>query len=145
MKAALLTGNGAEGVEPPSAEGFEITFVRPIPGFADLSHFVLIPVDGDDSVISELRSLERPEVRFVVAAPAVFFGDYAIELDQQDCDHLGLTSAADALILTVLTVGAEAAATTANLLAPIVINVLTRAAVQVILTGSDWSVRAPLG
>jgi flagellar assembly factor FliW len=144
MKAALLTENGADGGKSP-AELLEITFVRPIPGFADLVHFVLIPVDGDDSVISELRSLEQPEVRFVGAAPAVFFADYAIEIDQQDCDHLGLTSADDALILTVLTVGAEPVDTTANLLAPIVINVLTRSAVQVILTGSDWSVRAPLG
>ena len=124
----------------------EITFVRPIPGFADLQRFVLFRLDGDEaSPISELRSVERPEVRFVVATPGVFFSDYAIELDEQDCESLGLTEAADALILTVLTVGRDAASTTANLLAPIVINAKTRDAVQVILTGSDWPVRAPLG
>ena len=123
----------------------EITFIRPIPGFAGLKRFVLVRLDGADSVISELRSLERPEVRFVVASPAAFFSDYAIELGEQDCDSLGLLDAEEALILTVLTVGHDAASSTANLLAPVVINTRTRDAAQVILTGSEWSVRAPLG
>jgi flagellar assembly factor FliW len=145
MRAGVLTDQGVNGAELSSDQAPEIFFVRPIPGFADLRRFVLIALDGPDSVISELRSLERPEVRFVVATPAVFFSDYAIELDQQDCDHIGLTDAEDALILTVLTVGADVTSSTANLLAPIVINIRTRAALQVILTGSDWPVRAPLG
>ena len=34
------------------------------------------------------------------------------------------------------------APTTANLLAPVVVNVGTRAAAQVILAGTDWPVRA---
>jgi flagellar assembly factor FliW len=122
----------------------EITFIRPIPGFAGLKRFVLSR-DGQDNPISELRSLERPEIRFLVAVPGLFFSDYSIELDDQDCDNLGLDTATDALILTVLTLGKDVASTTANLLAPMVINSRTRDAAQVILTGSDWPVRAPLG
>lgn len=45
----------------------------------------------------------------------------------------------------MLTPGEDAKSTTANLLAPMVINAKTRAAAQVILTGTDWPVRAPLG
>jgi len=97
-----------------------------------------------ESPLYELRSLERDNVRFMVAAPSAFFSDYDIELDDQECGELGLTTAEDALVLVVLTVGRDAASTTANLLAPIVINARTRAAAQVILTGSDWPVRAPL-
>ncbi len=123
----------------------EITFVRPIPGFTDLKKFVLVRLDDMQAAISELRSLERPEVRFVVAAPSMFFTDYSIELDDDDCDHLGLHDAEDALVLTVLTVGEDAAHSTANLLAPVVINTRTRDAAQVILSGSDWPVRASLG
>ena len=48
-------------------------------------------------------------------------------------------------VLVMLTVGRDIAGTSANLLAPIVINARTRVAAQVILTGSDWPVRAPLG
>ena len=123
----------------------EITFVRPMPGFTDLKKFVLVRLDDAEAAISELRSLERPEVRFVVAAPSIFFTDYAIELDDDECDDLDLHDVDDALVLTVLTVGKDAAHSTANLLAPVVINTRTRDAAQVILSGSDWPVRASLG
>lgn len=138
------TSSAERGVAVAFTDSHEITFVQPIPGFPGLRRFILVRLD-DDSDISELRSIERPEVRFVVAAPAIFFSDYAIELDERDCNDLGLSTAEDALILVVLTLGAEAASSTANLLAPVVINVRTRTAAQVILTGSEWSVRVPLG
>jgi flagellar assembly factor FliW len=98
-----------------------------------------------ESPLYELRSLEQADVRFMVAVPSAFFSDYEIELDDRECGDLGLTASADALVLVMLTVGPDAASTTANLLAPIVINAQTRAAAQIILTGSDWPVRAPLG
>jgi flagellar assembly factor FliW len=98
-----------------------------------------------ESPLYELRSLEQADVRFMVAVPGAYFSDYEIELDDQECGDLGLTDSADALVLVMLTVGRDAATTTANLLAPVVINARTRAAAQVILTGSDWPVRAPLG
>ena len=141
MRTALITGDGEGNA---STDPSVITFTQPIPGFPGLKRFVLVRLE-EDSAISELRSLERGDVRFVVATPGVFFSDYAIEIDDQQCADLGLTDAEDVLVLVVLTVGRDAASTTANLLAPVVINVRTRAAAQLILTGSDWPVRAPLG
>ena len=132
----------------------ELTFVRPLPGFGDLRRFVLVDLEppgdpaagGAEAVLFELRSLEDPAVRFLVAAPAAFFPDYEFELDETECSALGLSSESDALVLVLLTVGHdsedEAAPTTANLLAPVVVNVTTRAAAQVILAGTDWPVRA---
>jgi len=95
-------------------------------------------------VLYELRSLERTELRFLVAVPGAFFPEYEVDLDAQACDELGLTDAGDALVLVVLTVGADPSTTTANLLAPVVINARTRSAAQVILSGSDWPVRAAI-
>jgi flagellar assembly factor FliW len=103
------------------------------------------PAVVPESPLYELRSLEQADVRFMVALPEAFFSGYEIELGDQECEDLGLTDAADALVLVMLTVGRDAAGTSANLLAPIVINARTRVAAQVILTGSDWPVRAPLG
>jgi flagellar assembly factor FliW len=142
----------------------ELSFVHPIPGFSGLQRFVLVRLDGPDdgtdgaprgplddlaagdrTQVYELRSLENPDVRFMVATPDAFFSDYEIELDDAECHDLGLGAANDALVLVMLTVGRDAASSTANLFAPVVINARTRAAAQVILTGSDWPVRAPLG
>lgn len=147
----------------PDAKLPELEFVHPIPGFSELRRFLLVRLDEEDngtsgapvgpledagersSMIYELRSIERSDVRFMVAAPDAFFTGYEIELNDEDCGDLGLASPGDALVLVMLTVGLDAASTTANLLAPVVVNAKTRAAAQVILSGSDWPVRAPLG
>jgi flagellar assembly factor FliW len=124
-----------------------LSFVRPLPGFAELRRFVLVELpgeDGGDPVLFELRSLEEPAVRFLAAVPTAFFPDYAFELDETDCAELGLQDEFDALVLVLLTIGADAGSTTANLLAPVVVNARTRAAAQVILSGTDWPVRAPV-
>ena len=120
----------------------ELHFVRPLPGFGDLRRFVLVDLPAGEGALFELRSLEEPAVRFVVAVPTAFFPDYAFELDEGECAGIGLADQGDALVLVLLTVGREAAATTANLLAPLVLNARTRQAVQVILSGTDWPVRA---
>lgn len=140
--------SGSASVEPVAeAELPEIRFVRPVPGFPGLTRFVLVRLgdetdDDDTAVLYELRSVQRPEVCFMVAVPAAFFPDYDVELDAHACEDLGLSDAGDALVLVVLTIGSDPSATTANLLAPVVVNARTRAAAQVILSGSDWSVRA---
>ena len=120
----------------------ELHFVRPLPGFGDLRRFVLVELPAGEGALFELRSLEDPAVRFVVAVPTAFFPDYAFELDEGDCAGIGLVDEGDALVLVLLTVGHDAATTTANLLAPVVLNARTRQAVQVILSGTDWPVRA---
>jgi flagellar assembly factor FliW len=93
-------------------------------------------------VLFELRSVESPQVRFLVGVPDAFFPEYSVELDDVTCADLELTAADDALVLTVLTISSDGASTTANLLAPVVINARKRIAAQVILSGSEWPVRA---
>jgi flagellar assembly factor FliW len=97
---------------------------------------------GDGPVLYELRSVDKPDLRFLVGVPRAFFPDYTLELDDQSCDELDLHEPADALVLVILSAGADATTTTANLLAPVVINANNRSAAQVILSGSDWPVRA---
>jgi flagellar assembly factor FliW len=137
----------------------ELSFVHPLPGFPGLRRYVLVRLpgdegaevvtapdaavgDGDGPVLYELRSVEQPDLRFLVGVPRAFFPDYTIELDDQSCDDLGLHEPADALVLVILSAGQDPTATTANLLAPVVINANTRSAAQVILSGTEWPVRA---
>jgi flagellar assembly factor FliW len=98
--------------------------------------------DGDGPVLYELRSVDKPDLSFLVGVPRAFFPDYAIELDDQSCDDLDLHEPGDALVLVILSAGPDPASTTANLMAPVVINSHNRTAAQVILSGSDWPVRA---
>lgn len=120
-----------------------IELARPMPGFPEHRRFALVKLD-DDGVLCALRSLEDPELRFLVASPVPFFPEYGPEVDDSVVADLGITDAADVLVLLLLTAGASLAETTANLLAPILVNTTTRQAAQVILDDTSLSVATPL-
>ena len=134
----------------------DIEFIRPLPGFPGLRRYVLVQVTAGTTpaveeaptrttpVLYELRGLTEQHVRFLVGVPTAFFPDYVFDLDEGTCAELGLTNAEDALVLVILTIGNDSASTTANLLAPVVINARTRSAAQVILSGTTWPVRAAI-
>jgi flagellar assembly factor FliW len=148
VTATLAPANVIDVADAETQEAVvpEITFVRPIPGFESLTRFALVDLaEGDEPpVVYELRSLDQPDVRFMVAVPGAFFSEYEVVLDDEACAALSLSDAADALVLTVLSTGGDDEQLTANLLAPVVINGRTRSAAQIILSGTDWPVRAPL-
>ncbi len=120
-----------------------IELVQPMPGFPDRRRFALVMLD-DAGTLCALRSLEDPDLRFLVVTPGSFFPGYSPEIDDAAAAELGLTVAEDALVLLVLTAGATLDETTANLLAPVVVNIATRRAAQIILDDSSLPVSAPL-
>jgi flagellar assembly factor FliW len=127
----------------PSADLPVIDFVADIPGLPGMSRCALVALDEVGALFT-LRSLIDPDLRLVVAAPPVLFGDYEVDIDDDTAALLDLVDPADALVLVVVTLGQDLARSTANLLAPIVINTRTRRALQVVLTGTDQPLRAPL-
>jgi flagellar assembly factor FliW len=129
--------------ETATADVPVIELVHPMPGFPDLRQFALVELD-EDGVLCSLRSLEDPDLRFLVVPPAPFFPDYAPEVDDVVVSDLEIGSADDALVLLVLRAGDSLAETTANLLAPVVVNRRTRRAAQVILDDPSLSVSEPL-
>ena len=120
-----------------------IELVHPMAGFPDHRKFALVTLD-EDGVLCALRSLDDPDLRFLVVPPAPFFPDYAPEVDDVMASELGIAAAEDALVLLVLNAGASLADTTANLLAPVVVGVDSRRGAQVILDDPSLSVSAPL-
>src|SRR3546814_18948996 len=87
-------------------------------------------------MLCELRSLDHEDLRFRVITPGQFFDDYEPVLGDEDVNLLGLTSAEEALVLLVLKPGESLASTTANLVAPLVVNTTHRRAAQVSLADS---------
>lgn len=120
-----------------------IELVRPMPGFPGLSRFALVQLD-DDGVLCQLRSLDEPELRFLVVPPSAFFPDYAPEVDDEVVSELEISASEDVVVLVVLNAGESLQATTANLMAPLLINTATRRASQVVLDDPDLPLAAPL-
>lgn len=119
----------------------QLYFHSGIVGFPEAQHFALVE-DGDG--VFELQSADEAGPDFVVVAPHGFFPDYAPVIDDATAERLELQSAEDALLLLVVTLRERPEDASANLLAPLVVNHRTRQAAQVVLTGQDLPLRAPL-
>ncbi len=127
-----------QGDELPTIE-----FTTPIPGFPEHRRFVLVRT-ADDGLIYTLRSVDDPQLRFLVVPPAPFYPDYAPEVGDQVIEQLASTRPEeDLLVLLMVTVGDRVEEATANLLAPVIVDRSTLRAVQVVLR-EDLPVRAPL-
>jgi flagellar assembly factor FliW len=116
-----------------------ITMAVPMPGFPSHRDFVLVRLN-DDGLLYAFTSIENPELRFLVAPPEPFFPDYAPEIENAVFAALNTKDPDRLLLLTVITAGEHE--TTANLLAPIVVDRDSMRAMQVVLSGSGYPVRA---
>jgi len=116
-----------------------ITMAVPMPGFPAHREFVLVRLN-DDGLLYAFTSIQDPELRFLVAPPEPFFPDYAPEIENEVFSALNTRDADRLLLLTVITAGVEE--TTANLLAPIVVDRDSMRAMQVVLSGTGYPVRA---
>lgn len=116
-----------------------ITMAVPMAGFPAHRDFVLVRLN-DDGLLYALTSVDNPELRFLVAPPEPFFPEYAPEIDNAVFAALNTKDPDRVLLLTVITAGENE--TTANLLAPIVVDRDSMRAMQVVLNGSGFPVRA---
>lgn len=120
-----------------------LSFPDGLPGFPDAHQFALIDV-ADNDVVYWLQCLDDPGLAFMAAVPWPFFPDYEPEIDDDSQAALGLTDAADAMVLCLLTVHREQQQVTANLLGPVVVNHHTRIGAQIVLDDSELTTDAPL-
>ncbi|WP_062305325.1 flagellar assembly protein FliW [Demequina subtropica] len=122
----------------------DLAFVDPIPGMAALTRFRLAGIDELGFVFT-LRSEDEPGVRLFAASPQAYFPGYAPELSPEVREALGAEDDAGLTMLAIVHPGGDTGPTTVNLLAPLVIDPTTGAALQVVLDGDEWPLRAPLG
>lgn len=118
-----------------------IHFARGIPAFEEYQQYVLIPVE-EKSPFYYLQSVEEPELCLIIAQPFIFFPDYEIEIADEELQSLKVEGeTADLAIYTVLTIPEDFRLTTANLLAPIVVNPENRQAMQYVTVNAKYSTR----
>jgi flagellar assembly factor FliW len=111
----------------------------PMPGFPAHRDFVLVRLN-EDGLLYAFTSIQDPDLRFLVAPPEPFFPDYAPEIENEVFQALNTKDPDRLLLMAVITAGADE--TTANLMAPIVVDRDTMRAMQVVLSGSGYPVRA---
>jgi flagellar assembly factor FliW len=125
-----------------------LEFPAGLPGFESEDRFLALEQPGIKPVVF-LQSLKRPELCFITLPVHVVDPDYVLSVAPEDLRVLALADdrqpeiGREVLCLTIVSV-AEDRQTTVNLLAPIVVNLKTRCAVQAIEGDSGYSHQHPL-
>src|SRR6187397_2543008 len=109
-----------------------ISFPEGLLGFAQLRRFVLLD-DPNYEIFAWLQSCEMPEVAFPVLEPELFATEYKISISKTDMEALGMQNMERARFFSIITIPEDATQMTANLKAPIVVNVAGRMGRQCVL------------
>lgn len=121
-----------------------ITLEEGLVGFSDSTKFLMVP-SKPGSPFSWLQSAQDPSLAFLIADPAAFFEDYDPEISDFDANQLGLLNGADfAIFVTSAIPVGEPKKATANLAAPILINLDTKRGKQVVLDNEAYTMRHPI-
>lgn len=119
-------------------------FVSPIIGFNDLKEYALIDYKPD-SPFKWLQSIEDTSLAFPVTLCSFFGIDYQFDIPDEEAQKLEIESADDVFVCNIATIPAiNPEGATVNLLAPVVVNLANRKAMQLILKDNKFEVRHKL-
>jgi flagellar assembly factor FliW len=123
------------------------TFPAGLPGFEQRRRFIPVHLPESEPLVF-LQNLEDPALCFVTLPMAAVDRNYRLTMTEEDRESIGLPpslgGAAGKHVLCLAVVSLRETGPTANLLAPVVINLRNRLAVQAIAPASNYSCQHPL-
>ena len=121
----------------------EILFEKGIPGFEDYKYFN-VNVIKDNEKFFNIVSKEDDNIGFISISPFEVKKDYEIDLDDEFVKDLDIKSEKDVLVLCLITLGKTLKDSTANLKAPIIINIKNNRGRQLILQDDKYKIKESL-
>jgi flagellar assembly factor FliW len=122
------------------AESELIVMKGSILGFEHLNRFVLL-IHDEKTPLWWLQSVEDASVAFVVVNPRFINPDFNPAISESDLEFLELTDSSEIAMLAIVTVRSQPFRVTANLRAPVLVNVKTRTGSQVVLDDPDYPIQ----
>lgn len=117
-----------------------LIFPRGIPAFEDNHQWIL--AGSDDSAIRWLQNIEDGDLALPVTSPDAVRSDYNAKVPDDELKLIGTTDFSELAFLIVLSVpDGEPWNMTANLRAPILVNLKTHKAVQVIALNEEYPIK----
>lgn len=117
-----------------------ITFPEGMLGFSKIHQYVIVE-RTDESIFVWLQALKKASVAFPLLEPQLFEMNFRVELEDPDRKLLKLDDLKKAKVFSIVTIPSDPAKMTANLKAPIIINLKKRLAKQVILHQAEYPIR----
>ena len=129
----------AGNVLSPPVSDVQVEFPYGLPAFETERRFRLI----DREPLLFLESLTTPDLSFLLLPISLIDPDYRLALTAEDRAALQMSAESRLLSLAVIT-AAEDSPPTANLLAPVVVNLDCGRALQAVRSDSEYSHKHPL-
>jgi flagellar assembly factor FliW len=117
-----------------------ITMARPILGFEKLTTFCLIEID-DLRPFLWLQSTEDDTVAFLVVNPLLIRPDYRIEINRNEIAELHVNSPDSVETYVIVTIPDNPGEISANMQGPLLVNVETNLAKQLVLVNSQYKIQ----
>ncbi|MBP1757730.1 MAG: Flagellar assembly factor fliW [Firmicutes bacterium] len=119
-----------------------VYFAEGIPGFEHLQHFVVIILE-QTKPFYWLQALDE-DIALPLISPFEIDPDYSPVVPADAVQALKLEREEDLLVLAVAVIPADVTAMTANLAAPVLINIVANLGQQVLVEGAVYPVRMPI-
>lgn len=120
-----------------------ITFKRGIPGLENLKRYIIFPAE-ENKLFYILQSVEDLSIGIVLISPFNVMKDYEFKLDDDKVRELGISGSKDVLLLNTVTLSSKIENITANMKAPLVININKKIGEQIILDNENYLIKYPL-
>ncbi len=117
------------------------TFAKGIPGFSEITSYTYVQQITPFSI---LQSVQQPEISFILLDPFAYFQQYEVEIPEDVIDELGIASEDKVVVRNIVSWNKVPQHRTVNLVAPIIFNLDTMQAKQIILQNTDYTIRHPL-
>jgi flagellar assembly factor FliW len=115
-----------------------ITFPTGLLGFSSYQRFALLQPD-EEGIFFWLQSIETPDLAFVVTDPTLWVPEFQATIRREQMDDLQLQSLEDAQVFVI--VNKYGSTLTGNFQGPLVVNLRTRLASQLVLAEKKWTTR----
>lgn len=119
-----------------------ITFKKGIPGFEEYKTY--ISKDMENSPFKILQCLENNELAFIIISPFDVVKDYEIKLSEELIKNTEIENEEEVLLYSIVTVSSKVENITANLRAPLVVNIKNKLGEQLIVDKDVYKIKHPL-
>lgn len=124
-------------------EDTTIQFPAGLIGYPDLKAYRLFEPQ-DSYPLKFLQSVDREDVSFTCIDVQAIKPDYVVPLGEDDAAGLAIREPADALVLALLVIPEDPRRMTANLAGPVVVNIRTLQARQIVLNIDQFPLAYPV-
>jgi flagellar assembly factor FliW len=138
MTAPRAASTGTKPLPIITTPDPSVTFAEGLVGCPTWKRFVLIVEDAEELPVAMLQSLDDPDCTMLVADPKMVEPSYTVRLSAEDRAALALGKDGQPVLYCTLSVSADGWIS-ANLLAPLAINPVSRQGRQLVLDESAYT------